>query len=101
MVSASAFAHLERGLSQRLLALGLFLDDVYGDQRIFADKPLLRDLALGAKSYLPRLAGVAPPGGVRVHVAGIDLSATTMGPSVFSKTTCAPPRGCRTSLRIA
>src|SRR6185436_7511230 len=34
MVSAAAFAHLERGLEQRLRALGLFLDDIYGAQRI-------------------------------------------------------------------
>jgi uncharacterized circularly permuted ATP-grasp superfamily protein len=73
MVSADAFAHLDRGLCQRLRALGLFLDDVYGPQKIFRDNPLLRDLAMGARSYLPKLAGVAPPGGVRVHVAGIDL----------------------------
>ena len=73
MVSAAAFAHLERGLCQRLRALGLFLDNVYGPQTIFRDNLLLRDLALGARSYLPKLAGVAPPGGVRVHVAGIDL----------------------------
>jgi uncharacterized circularly permuted ATP-grasp superfamily protein len=73
MVSASAFAHLERGLEQRLRALGLFLDDVYGEQRILAESPVLRDLVLGAKQYLPILRGVRPPGGVRIHVSGVDL----------------------------
>jgi uncharacterized circularly permuted ATP-grasp superfamily protein len=73
MVSAAAFAHLERGLEQRLRALGLFLDDVYGDQKILEGRPVLRDLVLGAKLYLPILRGVRPPGGVRIHVSGVDL----------------------------
>jgi uncharacterized circularly permuted ATP-grasp superfamily protein len=73
MVSAPAFAHLERGLTQRLRALGLFLDDVYGEQKILEGRPILRDLVLGAKQYLPALRGVRPPGGVRIHVSGVDL----------------------------
>jgi uncharacterized circularly permuted ATP-grasp superfamily protein len=73
MVSAASFQHLERGLHQRLRALGLFLDDIYGEQKILAEKPILRDLCLGAKLYLPILRGVRPPGGVRIHVSGVDL----------------------------
>jgi uncharacterized circularly permuted ATP-grasp superfamily protein len=73
MVSAASFAHLERGIAQRLTALGLFLDDVYGEQRILAERPILRDLALGAKLYQPFLRGVKPPGGIRIHVAGVDV----------------------------
>ena len=73
MVSAAAFEQLERGLAQRLRALGLFLDDVYGEQRILEGRPVLRDLVLGAKLYLPILRGVRPPGGVRIHVSGVDL----------------------------
>lgn len=72
-ISADDFAHIERGLEQRVRALSLFLDDVYGDQRMFAEHPILRDLALGAKHYLPVLRGIRPPGGVRIHVSGIDL----------------------------
>ena len=73
MVSAAAFTHLERGLEQRLRALGLFLDDIYGEQKILEGRPILRDLVLGAKQYLPALRGVRPPGGVRIHVSGVDL----------------------------
>ena len=28
---------------------------------------------LGARQYVPRLRGLKPPGGVRIHIAGIDL----------------------------
>src|SRR5580698_5009357 len=34
LIAAADWAKLERGLQQRLRALGLFLDDIYGDQRI-------------------------------------------------------------------
>jgi uncharacterized circularly permuted ATP-grasp superfamily protein len=70
-VSAKDFAHLDRGLRQRLTALGLFLDDVYGDQRIFAEKRIPAELVLAAGGYRANLRGVRPPGGV--HIAGIDL----------------------------
>ena len=73
IVTAADFAHLERGLQQRIRALSLFLDDVYGPQRILADGRIPPDLVLGAKAYLPKLRGVRPPGGVRLHIAGIDL----------------------------
>lgn len=73
MISARDWAHLTRGLEQRVRALGLFLDDVYGDQRILREDPVLRDLVLGAKHYLPLVRGIKPPGGVRIHIAGIDL----------------------------
>ncbi len=73
LISADDFTHIERGLEQRVRALGMFLDDMYGDQRMLAEHPILRDLALGAKHYLPVLRGLRPSGGVRIHVSGIDL----------------------------
>jgi uncharacterized circularly permuted ATP-grasp superfamily protein len=73
LVSAADFRHVERGLEQRTRALGLFLDDVYGPQRALAELPILRELVLGAKHYYPLLSGIRPPGGVRIHIAGVDL----------------------------
>ena len=72
-VSAKDFVHLDRGLRQRLTALGMFLDDVYGEQKILADGRIPRELVLGAAGYRPSLRGVRPPGGVRIHIAGVDL----------------------------
>src|SRR5579862_9395565 len=36
VIDAGAFRQVERGLDQRIRALHAFLDDVYGEQRIFA-----------------------------------------------------------------
>jgi uncharacterized circularly permuted ATP-grasp superfamily protein len=73
MISARDWARLEKGLEQRMRALALFLDDVYGEQRILAEKKIPAELVLGAKHYVPFLRGVRPPGGVRIHIGGIDL----------------------------
>jgi len=73
ILSARDWAHLEAGLAQRVLALEAFLADLYGPQRIFREGVIPRDLVLGSRNYFPQLAGVKPPGGVRIHIAGIDL----------------------------
>src|SRR2546428_3605884 len=73
LISADEWWKLEEGLGQRLRALSMFLDDVYGEQRILAEGRIPRELVLGAKHYLPILRGSAAPGGVRIHVSGIDL----------------------------
>ena len=73
MISAADWARVERGLVQRLAALGLFLDDVYGEGRILAAGVVPRELVLGAAGYIPALRGLKPAGGVRLHIAGIDL----------------------------
>jgi len=73
VISAPDWDHLDRGLQQRVRALQLFLDDLYGDQRILESGRVPRDLVLGSKHYLPMLRGVKPPGQVRIHIAGIDL----------------------------
>jgi len=73
VISAPDWAHLERGLTQRVHALEAFLADCYGPQRIFAEGVVPRDLVLGSRNFFPQLAGVKPPGGVRIHISGIDL----------------------------
>ena len=73
IVSAADWERLEGGLLQRVRALEAFLADVYGPQRILAEQRIPAELVLGSKGYVPALRGLAPPGGVRLHVAGIDL----------------------------
>ena len=73
VVAGADWAPLERGLEQRLRALGAFLDDVYGDQKIVAANVVPAEVIEGAAGYRPILRGVKPPGGVRIHIAGVDL----------------------------
>ena len=55
-------------------ALERFLDDVYGPGEIMRAGIVPRRLVV-TSSHFHRAAcgGISPPGGVRVHVAGIDL----------------------------
>ncbi len=73
LVAAEDFRRLERGLQQRLRALGMFLDDIYGEQKILAAGVVPAEMILGAAGYRPMLRGIKPPGGVRIHISGVDL----------------------------
>ncbi|MBK8258687.1 MAG: circularly permuted type 2 ATP-grasp protein [Polyangiaceae bacterium] len=73
VVSAADWEILDRGLCQRVRALGLFLDDVYGPGRIFREGKMPADLVLASKQRNPLFHGVKPCGGVRIHIAGVDL----------------------------
>lgn len=73
IISASEWQRVEKGLVQRIQALNLFLDDLYGEQRILRERAIPPELILGAKFFLPELRGIRPAGGVRIPIAGIDL----------------------------
>ncbi len=64
---------VEAGVRQRVLALERFLDDVYGPARCLSDGVLPRGVVVTSPHFHRVVAGLTPPNGVRVHVAGIDL----------------------------
>jgi uncharacterized circularly permuted ATP-grasp superfamily protein len=65
--------HIERGLSQRVLALNLFLQDIYGAQKILRDKIIPRWLVYSCRHFRREIVGLPAPNGIYTHVAGIDL----------------------------
>ena len=73
VIEAEEFAHLEKGLKQRVTALNLFIRDIYGDKRIIRDKVVPEEFIFASSGYLPQCEGVLPPQGVYTHIAGIDL----------------------------
>ncbi|MDP9152000.1 MAG: circularly permuted type 2 ATP-grasp protein [Myxococcota bacterium] len=73
IVPAAEWQVLERGLRQRALALNLFIDDVYHDQRVLADRIVPRELVETAVSYMPAVRGLDPPRRVWCHISGTDL----------------------------
>ena len=72
-MSHSEWTWIEAGLKQRIRALNLFLDDIYGPQHILNDGVVPRELVMTAKTYRPQLQGFRPPKGVWTHVTGTDL----------------------------
>ena len=79
VISAAEWSRLERGITQRVKALELYLDDVYGDQEILRDGVIPRRLVTSCEHFHRQAAGIVPPNGVRIHVAGIDLIRDTQG----------------------
>ena len=73
IIDAREWAVVEAGVKQRVLALERFLADVYGPCEILADGVVPRRLVASSSHYHRCVAGFDPVGGVRVHVAGIDL----------------------------
>src|SRR6516165_12801934 len=51
IVAADEWAPIDRGLRQRVHALNLFIDDIYGSQKILKDGVIPCDLILTAKSF--------------------------------------------------
>ncbi|MEY3089959.1 MAG: hypothetical protein RL113_275 [Pseudomonadota bacterium] len=67
------FEQLEKGLKQRVTALNLFLNDIYGDQKIVKDGMIPADFIFSSKAYNPSFYGVKSPKDIRTHICGIDL----------------------------
>ncbi|MFN7953128.1 MAG: circularly permuted type 2 ATP-grasp protein [bacterium] len=73
IVSASEWDTLEAGLKQRVLALNLFIDDVYHEQRIVKDGVVPEEIVRTSAAYRPQCVGLKPPRGVWCHINGADL----------------------------
>ncbi|HOX84144.1 MAG TPA: circularly permuted type 2 ATP-grasp protein, partial [Chryseolinea sp.] len=73
IITASEWSFIERGITQRLKALNLFLKDVYNQQFILKDGIVPSDLIYSCPHYLREMQGVQVPYDIYVHIAGIDL----------------------------
>jgi len=73
IIDAEEWAVVEAGVRQRVLALERFLADVYGPGEILADGVVPRRLVASSSHFHRCAAALEPAGGVRIHVAGVDL----------------------------
>jgi uncharacterized circularly permuted ATP-grasp superfamily protein len=73
VIDAVEWDLIVRGVRQRVYALEAFLADVYGERQVFKDGVVPWRVLLTSSGFHREVAGLAPPNGVRVQVAGIDL----------------------------
>ena len=73
VVPAKEWDIIDRGLTQRITALNLFLHDIYHRQLILRDQIIPTELVLGSAHFRREFAGVNPPLGVYIHVTGSDI----------------------------
>ena len=73
LITAPEWQTLERGLTQRLTAINLFLKDVYHEGRILAEGVVPRELVQSCRHFRREMRGVPVQGDIYVSVAGTDL----------------------------
>ncbi len=70
---------VERGLAQRAQLFNMILADVYGPQRLLRDGLLPPSLVFANPAFLRPCHGVLTPGGVHLHLLGVDLARSPDG----------------------
>ena len=73
IITGAEWSVVERGLAQRLLALNLFLKDIYHEGRILAEGIVPRELVYSCPHYRREMCGVRVRRDIYVSVAGTDL----------------------------
>ena len=73
IIGHDEFDYLERGLKQRVMALNLFLKDIYSKKQIVKDGVVPEDFIFASSGYMAECEGAMPPKGIYSHISGIDL----------------------------
>jgi uncharacterized circularly permuted ATP-grasp superfamily protein len=73
LITGAEWDQIERGLTQRLLALNLFLHDVYHDAHILSDGIVPRDMVYSCRHFRREMQDVTTQRNVYISVAGMDL----------------------------
>ena len=73
IIPAQEWSNIETGLKQRIQALNLFLNDIYGEQTIVKDGKIPAEIIETASGFLKPCIGIKPPAGIWCHITGTDL----------------------------
>ena len=73
IIAAEEWRNIERGLTQRITALNLFLDDIYHEGKILVDGIVPRELVYSCGHFRREMRGLSIPRGIYVSICGTDL----------------------------
>ena len=73
IIEKDEFDYLERGLKQRVVALNMFLKDIYSEKKIVKDGIIPEDFIFASSGYMAECEGVTPVKDIYSHISGIDL----------------------------
>ncbi|HXH73257.1 MAG TPA: circularly permuted type 2 ATP-grasp protein [Mariprofundaceae bacterium] len=73
IIDAHEWQKIEQGVAQRMVALNLFLEDVYHGQKILKAGVVPTSQIMRSTLFCREMSGLNPPGKVHVHIGGIDL----------------------------
>ena len=79
LISAHEWREIEAGLIQRASLLSRVLEDVYGPQRLIADRLLPSELLFANSAFLRMLRGAPVPAASYLHMLAVDLARSPDG----------------------
>ncbi len=93
IITATEWEKIERGLTQRITALNLFLKDVYHEGKIIADGVVPGSIIYTCKHYRREMRGIKVPRDVYITVVGTDLIRNPEGNFVVLEDNLRVPSG--------
>ena len=73
IIPAREWEMIERGLTQRITALNLFLHDIYHEQKILKDGVIPEFYVLSARHFRREFVNFEVPKGIYINICGTDL----------------------------
>src|SRR5207248_4912367 len=93
ILSGDEWQHLESGITQRITALNLLLDDIYHAQRVLRDGIVPPELILGNRNYRPLMRGIDLPHKTYVNICGTDIVRDEQGTFLVLEDNARTPSG--------
>ena len=93
IITAAEWDRVERGLTQRITALNMFLKDIYNEGRILKDGVVPRELVYSCPQFRRQMQGLQVPRNVYVAVCGTDLIRLNNGDFVVLEDNLRVPSG--------
>ena len=73
IIDSKEWSLIEKGITQRLIALNMFLEDIYSKQNIVKENIIPSKLINNNAAFLPEMCDFKTPGGIYTHISGIDM----------------------------
>jgi uncharacterized circularly permuted ATP-grasp superfamily protein len=93
IITSAEWNTIERGLTQRITALNLFLRDIYNEGRILDDGIVPREVVYSCKQFRRQMRGLQVPRNVYIAVVGTDLIRLENGEFVVLEDNLRVPSG--------
>lgn len=93
VITSAEWEHIEKGLTQRITALNLFLHDIYNEGKILNEGFVPREIVYSCLHFRRQMRGLQVPRNVYIAVAGTDLLRLSSGEFVVLEDNLRVPSG--------
>jgi uncharacterized circularly permuted ATP-grasp superfamily protein len=93
VITSTEWEHIEKGLTQRITALNLFLHDIYNEGKILEQGFVPREIVYSCQHFRRQMRGLQVPRNVYIAVAGTDLLRMENGEFVVLEDNLRVPSG--------